>query len=1191
MKPIRTAAVIGAGTMGTGIACHLASAGVRCHLLDMVPPEAAAGAGKAGAPSRSKLAEDALRRAAEGGAFLDPADRALVEPGNIEDHLERVRECDWIVEAIVERLDAKRDLFRRLAPLRSPEAVVSSNTSGIALKLLCEGLPEDFRKHFVITHFFNPPRHMYLLEVIPGPDTLPAVLSGIEEFASKRLGKGVVRCKDTPNFIANRIGVYAMAVGARFMEEEKLSIEEVDAITGRPMARPKTGSFSLLDLVGIDVAVLVQENAGVLLENDESRAAFAPTALLKRLVAEKRLGRKSGAGFYKKVGKDLLVLDPATFEYRPQREVKFASLEAAAKERDPGGRLRALLAGSDAASRYAWKLLSAVLLYSARRIPEISDDIVSVDRALRWGFSWELGPFEAWDAIGVRESTKRMQGDGVDPPPLVKSLLASGKDRFYDREGRDGSARRLYFDLGTKKHLAEPERPGVIILDDLRAGERPYPLELAGEPLAPGRRSPVRRVPLQDEHHQLRHARPGDGRRRGGGARRLRRPGDRERADNFSAGANIAELKAAAEGRNWKAIDSMIRKFHQCALRLRYSAKPVAAAVRGLCLGGGCEIPLACHRVQAAGENLYRAGRAGGRADPAGGGTREMACRAAEAIAPGVEADLFPFLRRAFETIVRGRMSGSGPGGAEPGVPPGRGRDLHEPGSGPRGREVRGAGHGRGRVPSAAAARGGARRGRLGPGGAEDHHPPLPFGGRGVRPRRAPGDQAGLRALRGRRRRRYDGAGRVSPRSRAGDVPEPPRRAEDAGADRPHAEDRQAAEELNGGAMRDAVIVTGVRTAVGKGRKGTLRNARPDDLAAAVIREAVARTPGLKPGDVEDVLLGCAFPEKEQGMNVARIATLRAGLPVEVPAATINRFCSSGLQTIAMAADRIRTGGAEIIIAGGTESMTRVEMMGRSHANPELAQSWPDVYLGMGLTAENLARRYGIGREESDRFSLESHQKAVAAISAGRFQDEIVPFKVESRRPAAEGKVESRSVEFKVDECPRTGHDARRPGEAEAGVRAERHRDRRQLVSDLRRRGCGGDHVRGPRPGDGAEAARGVPGLCRRRRVTGGDGHRSGEGGAEGAGPGGTEARGHRPHRAERGLRGPGTERDQRARPPMDRLNVNGGAVALGHPLGATGARLTVSILNELARRQGRHAMVTMCVGGGMGAAGIFERI
>jgi acetyl-CoA acyltransferase len=391
--------------------------------------------------------------------------------------------------------------------------------------------------------------------------------------------------------------------------------------------------------------------------------------------------------------------------------------------------------------------------------------------------------------------------------------------------------------------------------------------------------------------------------------------------------------------------------------------------------------------------------------------------------------------------------------------------------------------------------------------------------------------------------------------------------------------------------MREAVIVTGVRTAVGKGKKGTLRNARPDDLAAAVIREAVARTPGLKAEDVEDVLLGCAFPEKEQGMNVARIATLRAGLPVEVPAATINRFCSSGLQTIAMAADRIRTGGAEVIIAGGTESMSRVEMMGRSHANPYLAESWPDVYLGMGLTAENLARRYGIGREESDRFSLESHQKAVAAIAAGRFDGEIVPFKVESRRPAGEGKIESQSIEFKVDECPRPDTSLEglaklkpvfaRNGTVTAGNSSQTSDGAAAVVimSADRARAMGlaplakflafsvagvAPEVMGIGPVKAVPKALALAGL----KLEDIDLIELNEAFAVQA----------LSVVKELGL-------------PLDRLNVNGGAVALGHPLGATGARLTVSILNELARRKGRRAMVTMCIGGGMGAAGIFERI
>jgi 3-hydroxyacyl-CoA dehydrogenase len=659
MRPIRSAAVIGAGTMGTGIAAHLAGAGVRCLLLDIVPP---------GLPpaelkdprARSRLATEALKRALQSGAFLDPADAGLVTAGNVDDHLEKLRECDWIIEAIVERLPEKRSLFQRIAPLRRADAVVSSNTSGLSLELLVEGLDQEFQRHFLITHFFNPPRHMYLLEVVPGPRTLPEVVERIEDFASLRLGKGVVRCKDTPNFIANRIGVFNMAASARLMEEEGLSIEEVDAITGRPMGRPRTGSFSLLDLVGIDVAMLVQENAMSLLPGDESREVFQPTALLKRMVAEGRLGRKSGAGFYKKVGKDLLVLDPATFEYRPPRKVEFPSLEAAAKEREAGGRLRALIAGSDRASRYAWRLLSAGLLYSARRIPEIAEDIVSVDRALRWGFNWELGPFEAWDAIGVKESARRMESEGETLPPLVRALLGSGRERFYERSGRDGRSARTYFDLGSRAPRPEPPRPGVILLDDLRAGSSPIrsnsqaSLWHLGEGV------------LCAEFHSKMNTITGEtlelvlgglDELEGGGYRGLVIGNG---AENFSAGANLAEILNAAKEKRWEPISGMIRRFHQCALRIRYSPLPVVAAVRGLALGGGLEIPLACHRVQAAAESYLGLVELGVGVIPAGGGTRELACRAAEAVPPGVETDLFPFVRRAFETIGRARTSGSG---------------------------------------------------------------------------------------------------------------------------------------------------------------------------------------------------------------------------------------------------------------------------------------------------------------------------------------------------------------------------------------------------------------------------------------------------------------------------------------------------------------------------------------------------
>lgn len=391
--------------------------------------------------------------------------------------------------------------------------------------------------------------------------------------------------------------------------------------------------------------------------------------------------------------------------------------------------------------------------------------------------------------------------------------------------------------------------------------------------------------------------------------------------------------------------------------------------------------------------------------------------------------------------------------------------------------------------------------------------------------------------------------------------------------------------------MNDAVIVSGVRTAIGKGKKGTLRTVRPDDLGATVIREVVRRTPGLRPDEVGDVLLGCAIPEGEQGMNVARIATLRAGLPVTVPAATINRFCSSGLQTIAMAVDEIRSGRTEVVIAGGTETMSRVAMFARSYPNPQLSSGWPDVYLGMGLTAENVARKYGISREEADQFSLESHQKALAAIAAGKFRDEIVPLEVEVKKPGPGGKVKTDKIEFLTDECPRAdttleGLAKLKPvfaarGSVTAGNASQMSDGAAALVvvSESRAKALG---LR-PRARLRSYAVAGVA----------------------------PEIMGIGPVAAvPKALAQAGLTLDQidfielneafacqalavmkELGLPREKVNPLGGAVALGHPLGATGARLAVTALAELERRQARYALVTMCIGGGMGAAGVLERI
>ncbi|MBI4584490.1 MAG: 3-hydroxyacyl-CoA dehydrogenase/enoyl-CoA hydratase family protein [Planctomycetes bacterium] len=656
MKSIRKAAVIGAGTMGSGIAAHFANAGVPCVLLDIIPPSLKE-VERGNPQARSRLAIEAIKRQAEEkpGGFFDAAGAPLVEPGNIEDHLEKLRDCDWIVEAVTEKIDLKKSLYQKIAPFRRPDAIISSNTSGIALKILTEGMDAGFRQHFLITHFFNPPRYLYLLEVVPGGDTLPEVLETVETFAEIRLGKGVVRCKDTPNFIANRIGVYAMASCARLTEELGLTFEEVDAITGSPLGRPKTASYRLQDLVGIDVSYFVMENVAKLLPYDESRDLFKPTELFTRMVKEGRLGRKTGAGFYKKEGKDILVLDARTFQYRPQKPVSFPSLEALKGEKSAGPRIKKLIEGSDAAARFAWKHLSGTLCYSARRIPEIADDVVAIDRALRWGFVWELGPFEIWDAIGVRESVERMKKEGLQVPPLVTDMLASGRESFYGREG----AKKTAFDFPSRKPKPIPGRPGVLLLADVRA---------AGQPIKSNRCASLWDLGdgvLGVEFHSKMNSISAetlemifqaiDEAERGGWAGAV----VGNQAEHFSVGANLVELSAAAKEKRFDLIDGMIRNFHRTVLRMRYAAKPVVTATHGYTFGGGCEIAMAGHRIQAAAETYFGLVELGVGLIPAGGGTRELACRAHEAVPLSVGADIFPFVRRAFETIGQAKSSSS----------------------------------------------------------------------------------------------------------------------------------------------------------------------------------------------------------------------------------------------------------------------------------------------------------------------------------------------------------------------------------------------------------------------------------------------------------------------------------------------------------------------------------------------------
>ncbi len=430
MRTLRRVAVLGAGTMGSRIAAHFANAGVPSLLLDVVLPNEA---------NRNAAAVRGIETAYKTNpkAFFDDSARSLVTAGNFEDDLDRVRACDWIIEAVTENLEVKRQLWRRVEAVRAPDAIVSTNTSGIPLRKISEGFSPEFRRHFCGTHFFNPPRYLHLVEVIPGEETAEEVLGFVSHFCDVRLGKGVVRCKDTPNFIGNRIGSFWGSTTAKTMIEDGYTIEEVEALTGPVIGLPNSASFRLLDLVGLDVWAFVARNLYEGVPDDPWRERFLPPPFLAEMMKRGWLGEKTGQGFFKRVGKEreIHALDWQTLEYHPMQKAKFASVEAVKPVEDLGERLRMLVNSPDRAGQFLWKLFSDVLLYSAERIPEISDRIVEIDRAMRWGYAHALGPFELWDALGFRAVVERLRREGRALPASVERMAAAGAESFY-RSGR-----------------------------------------------------------------------------------------------------------------------------------------------------------------------------------------------------------------------------------------------------------------------------------------------------------------------------------------------------------------------------------------------------------------------------------------------------------------------------------------------------------------------------------------------------------------------------------------------------------------------------------------------------------------------------------------------------------------------------------------------------------------------------------
>jgi 3-hydroxyacyl-CoA dehydrogenase len=661
-RRIEKAVVLGAGTMGARIAALFANSGLPCTLLDIVPPGLPQ---DAPADARNKIVRaglDAAKKAKPAAFFTASlADRIAI--GNFDDDLARCAEADWIIEVVAENLDIKKNLLARVAQLRKPGAIVTTNTSGLPVHLIAEGMSEEFQQHWAGTHFFNPPRYLKLVELIPGPKTSPDVIATLDEFCDRRLGKGVVVAKDTPNFIANRIGTFSMLNALRLMGSLGMTVEEVDACTGPVIGQPKSATFRTADIVGLDVLLHVVKNIYETVSNDESRAMYRVPVLVEEMARRGWLGDKTGQGFYQRVKgngeKEILTLDVNTMEYRPRQKARFPSLENAKTIEDTTERLRALIGPvlegqkTDKAQQFLWGLLSETCLYAARRVPEISDHVADVDRAMRWGFAWELGPFQLIDAIGVKAFAAGMEKEGRSLPPVLEKVLANGRQGFY--ESQKGAT--TVFDLTTGAATKVEEPKGVIILKSLKDASREVE-----------RNSAASLIDLGDgvvccEFHSKMNAIGADLIAMiHKGLKRLDSDFDAmviaNQAVNFSVGANLMLVLVAAQEQEWEELHLAVKQFQNANLAIKYAPKPVVVAPQGMALGGGCEVSLHGARIQAAAESYLGLVEAGVGLIPGGGGSKEMLIRANEH-SGGEDLDLFHALRPVFETLAMAKVGTS----------------------------------------------------------------------------------------------------------------------------------------------------------------------------------------------------------------------------------------------------------------------------------------------------------------------------------------------------------------------------------------------------------------------------------------------------------------------------------------------------------------------------------------------------
>jgi len=671
--PIRRVAVLGAGVMGSGIAAHCANAGIPVILLDIVPPK--------GGP-RNSFADGALEKLkkARPAAFSHPRNALLIQTGNLEDDLEKTKDCDLIVEAIIERLDIKQALFERLEKLNDPDTIVASNTSGLRIVDMLVGRSEQFKKNFMITHFFNPPRYMKLLELVAGPDTSPEAKERAEAWGRELLGKGIVWANDTPNFIGNRIGLQSMMTTIHLMLEKKLAPEDVDAITGIPMAHPKSATFRTADVVGLDTVGHVAANCYTSLTTDEDRDTFKTPAYITTMIEKGILGDKTKGGFYKKdkATGELTTLDPYTGEYRPNGgdpEIKKAT-KALGKIEDPKERLKKLVATPGTVGDFAWTVLSRSLAYAARRIPEITDSVEAIDNGMKWGYAWDLGPFEVWDALGFAETYDRMKKDGVALPAWVDKMKAANATAFYDGTKIWNPGKGEY-----SERKLDPREAGIEIL---RKGGAPVLKNSGAEAWdigdgVLGLTFKTKANSIDSDVIKMIH----DATARA--EKDFRAMVIWNQGEFFCVGANLFAVLMAAGQKQWDQLGEMIKGYQYATQRMKYATVPVVAAPYNMTLGGGLELCMGADAVQAALETYSGLVEVGVGLIPGGAGTMNMLWRSMESIPEGVDVDTYAFVTQTFKNIALAKVATSADEGKAfgffrntDGVSFDRARQLHE---------------------------------------------------------------------------------------------------------------------------------------------------------------------------------------------------------------------------------------------------------------------------------------------------------------------------------------------------------------------------------------------------------------------------------------------------------------------------------------------------------------------------------